>query len=75
MTFCAQDETVPSKAQASTPDRLRELASEIRNQNAQYCRHKTWMVIFVPFTAGLSDAKALELYALLPPCKCCEDDK
>ncbi len=56
-------------------DRLRELAAGIKNQHPQYCRHKTWMVLFVPYSAGLTDGEAQELFNLLPPCKCCEDDR
>ncbi len=56
-------------------DRLRELADGIKNQHPQYCRKRTWQKLFEPFISPLSEAEAQELYALLPPCKCCEDGR
>ncbi len=58
-----------------TLDRLRELAGDVRNQNAQYCRGKTWQKLFIPHTSPLSEAEAQDLFNLLPPCKCCENDQ
>ncbi len=55
-------------------DRLRELADGIKNQHPAYCKHKTWQKLFVPHASPLSDDEAQELFNLLPPCKCCEDE-